>query len=83
MNAQKERARNARGTQFSMGLQSADLLAFTEKSEFTYEEKPLVGTVIGLFKDGVKVNELTEDGEVILIRQISMLNLVVKYLILV
>lgn len=65
MNAQKERARNARGTQFSMGLQSADLLAFTEKSEFTYEEKPLVGTVIGLFKDGVKVNELTEDGEVI------------------
>lgn len=65
MSAQKERARQARGQRFSMGRQSADLLEFVEPSTYTYEEKPLEARVIGVFKDGVKVEEIGEEGEVI------------------
>lgn len=65
MAAQKERARLARGQKFSMGSQAADLLEFTAPSRFTYEENTLGATVIGLFKDGVKVDEITEEGEII------------------
>lgn len=65
MKSQKERARQARGERFSMGNQSADLLEFATPSEFTYGEKERTAKVIGLFKDGTKVDELTEEGEVI------------------
>ncbi len=66
MKAQKERARNARGDLQSMNKQSADLMAFSEKSEFLYDIIELKSKVIGLFKDGVKVETLSDSGEVIL-----------------
>ena len=47
--------------------QSKDLMDFTEESKFTgYTDSHSKGKVIGLFKDGVKVDELTEEGDVIL-----------------
>lgn len=66
MAKQKERARNARSNAQSMHKQSKDLLEFTEKSNFIYDEAPLDATVIGCFKDGVKVDEISDEGEVIL-----------------
>lgn len=69
MAAQKQRARDARGELQSMHGQSADLMDFTEESEFTgYTDATCDGVVIGLFKDGVKVDELTDSGDVILSR---------------
>ena len=65
MDLQKERARNARSDEQSMHRQSKDLLEFTLKSEFTYDDSPLNAKVIGLFKDGVKVDSLDDEGEVI------------------
>ena len=67
MAAQKQRARDARGEMQSMHGQSADLMDFTEESEFTgYTDRASDGVVIGLFKDGVKVDELSDSGDVIL-----------------
>lgn len=66
MDKQKERARAARSDEQSMHKQSKDLLEFVTPSKFFYEEKPLKGKVIGLFKDGVKVDEIIDEGEVIL-----------------
>ena len=66
MEKQKERARNARSDEQSMHKQSKDLLEFTKPSQFFYEEDPIDGIVIGLFKDGNKVDEITDEGEVIL-----------------
>ena len=66
MEKQKERARNARSGEQSMHKQSKDLLEFTTPSTFSYEDKITHATVIGLFKDGVKVDEITDEGEVIL-----------------
>ena len=65
MEKQKERARNARSDEQSMHKQSKDLLEFITPSKFFYEEDPLKGKVIGLFKDGVKVDEIKDSGEVI------------------
>lgn len=65
MEKQKERARASRGNLQSMSSQMIDLMNFKEPSEFTYDEAPLKAKVIGLFKDGVKVSSLDEDGEVI------------------
>ena len=64
MKEQKERARNARGEVESFKKQSADLLKFDKPSTFSYEDTHLKAKVIGLFKDGVKVDELDEAGEV-------------------
>ncbi|MCI2068307.1 MAG: alanine--tRNA ligase [Bacilli bacterium] len=64
--AQKERARAARGDRESFKSQSKDLLAFTLPSEFTYETKPLKSKVIGCFKDGVKVDSIDDEGDIIL-----------------
>ena len=61
---QKEVARASRKVQQSFNKQSADLLDFAVPSEFTYETADLNAKVIGLFKDGVKVEELDEEGEV-------------------
>ena len=66
MEKQKERARNARSDEQSMHKQSKDLLEFKEPSTFYYEEDPLDAKVIGVFKDGVKVEEITDEGEIIL-----------------
>ena len=63
---QRERARKARQDIDSMHKQSEDLLKFEEKSNFNYDKMTLTSTVIALFKDGSKVDELTESGEVIL-----------------
>jgi alanyl-tRNA synthetase len=67
MKAQKERARAARGNRQSMHGQSKDLMDFTDESKFTgYTDSHSSGKVIGLFKDGVKVDELSDEGDVIL-----------------
>ena len=67
MDAQKERARAARGNRQSMHGQSKDLMDFTAESKFTgYTDTTCKGTVIGLFKDGEKVDELEGEGDVIL-----------------
>ena len=67
MQAQKERARAARSNEQSMNSQSKDLMDFTKVSEFTgYTDSKSEGTVIGLFKDGVKVDELSGEGDLIL-----------------
>ena len=67
MQAQKERARAARGNRQSMHGQSKDLMDFTDESKFTgYTDRHSTGKVLGLFKDGVKVDELEDEGDVIL-----------------
>lgn len=67
MAAQKQRARDARGDLQSMHGQSKDLMDFTEESEFTgYTDTHCSAKVIGLFKDGVRVDELEGEGDVIL-----------------
>ena len=66
MEEQRKRAREARGEIESFHKQSKDLLAFKEKSEFSYDSLCLKAKVIGLFVDGVKVEKLDEKGEVAL-----------------
>ena len=66
MALQKERARNARSDAQSMNKQSKDLMDFKEKSTFTYGIDSVKGKVIGCFIDGVKVDSITQNGEVIL-----------------
>ncbi len=68
MEKQKERARQARSNAQSMHKQSKDLLEFVTPSEFTYEPEPLIAVVIGCFKDGVRVKEISDEGEIILSR---------------
>lgn len=62
---QKELARNSRKVIESFNKQSKDLLDFTTESEFNYNEEEIEGKVIALFKDGVKVDELEDNGEII------------------
>ena len=62
---QKELARSSRKVIESFNKQSKDLLDFKEESIYNYEENDIKGKVIGLFKDGVKVNEITDEGLVI------------------
>lgn len=64
MEEQKERARNARGEIESFHKQSKDLLAFKDKSEFTYDPKDIESKVIGCFVDGVRVDSIEEEGEI-------------------
>lgn len=65
MKAQKERARAARGERESMKAQSFDLMNFKDDSEFVYSNEWVEAKVIGLFKDGVKVDCIDDEGEVI------------------
>jgi alanyl-tRNA synthetase len=65
MKHQKEIARAARGQAQSMSSQSIDLMDFKLASEFNYGFKPIKSRVIGLFKDGKKVDSITDSGEVI------------------
>ena len=66
MKAQQERARNARGDVESMSSQKPDLMAFDEPSTFTYDPTPIQAKVIATFIDGVKCDEITTKGEIIL-----------------
>ncbi len=66
MEKQKERARQARANLQSMNKQAKDLMAFAQPSEFHYEGHDIQGKVIALFKDGVQVDSLDEEGDVIL-----------------
>jgi len=66
MEEQRQRARQARGDIESFHKQSKDLLSFKEKSEFSYDFLTIKTKVIGLFKDGVKVSFIDEEGDIIL-----------------
>ncbi len=65
LEASKELARKSRGDKQSFGLQSKDLIDFTEPSEFTYEEGvDPTSEVIGTFVDGAKVDVIQDEGDV-------------------
>ncbi len=67
MQKQKNRARNAREEVSSMASQSADLMNFMEESIFVgYDKKVCKAMIIGLFKDGKKVDTITGEGDIIL-----------------
>lgn len=67
MEAQKQRARDARGNEQSMHGQSEDLMNFTQESIFTgYTDTHCTSKVIGLFCDGKQVDELDGEGDLIL-----------------
>ncbi len=62
---QRGRARNARIDVQSMGKQSKDLLEEVSRSTFVYDQLEINAKVQALFIDGVKVDELTSNGQVI------------------
>lgn len=62
---QQERSRGARNDSESMASQKPDLMQFDLPSQFNYDPTPIKGVVIGLFKDGVKVDKLEDKGEII------------------
>ena len=62
---QKEIARSSRKNLESFNIQSKDLLEFMTPSLYTYDSKSISSEVVGLFKDGVKVNEIVDEGEVV------------------
>ena len=64
MEAQRERARAARGDIESFHKQSKDLLAFSDESKFVYEQTSIKGKVTGCFVDGVRVKKIEEEGEI-------------------
>ncbi|MCF0114217.1 MAG: alanine--tRNA ligase, partial [Erysipelotrichaceae bacterium] len=69
MKEQKDRARASRSDEQSMASQSKDLMDFTAESEFTgYSDYTCTGKVIGMFKNGVKVDILDDSGDIILDR---------------
>ncbi len=61
----KELARKSRGDRQSFGLQSKDLIDFVTPSEFIYDDDVLESKVIGLFKEGHKVESIDEEGDVV------------------
>lgn len=66
MELQRERARSARSDDQSMSKQSVDLMNFAKESEFVgYGKNENTSKVIGLFKNGEKVDELTDSGEIV------------------
>ena len=65
MEEQRKRAKEARGQIDSFKKQSKDLMAFKDKSEFRYDLEESNTKTLGLFKDGVRVSSLDEEGEVI------------------
>ena len=61
MRLQKERARAARGELNSMGSQAADLMNFEETSRFVgYDSLSCTGTILALFKDGKRTEEICD-----------------------
>lgn len=66
MARQKEMARNARGEEESMSSQSIDLLNLDTAFEFTgYTNVKDEAKVVALFKNGVKVDEILDEGEIV------------------
>ncbi|MDO4702189.1 MAG: alanine--tRNA ligase, partial [Erysipelotrichaceae bacterium] len=66
MQRQKELSRSSRDVIESMSSQSIDLLNFKEESKFLgYDQTNCIGKVIGLFKNGVSVDVLDDEGDVI------------------
>ncbi len=65
MEEQRERARSARGQIDSFHKQSKDLMEFKEPSSFLYDRDETQSKVIGIFVDGVKVDSLEEEGDVV------------------
>ncbi|MBQ2582860.1 MAG: alanine--tRNA ligase, partial [Erysipelotrichaceae bacterium] len=64
MQRQREMARNARDVEESMHNQSEDLLNFNEPFTFTgYEKHSDVATVTALFENGMKVDEIFDEGD--------------------
>ncbi|MEG1629819.1 MAG: alanine--tRNA ligase [Erysipelotrichaceae bacterium] len=67
MDKQRKMAKEARAEMQSMASQSADLMNFTKPSNFVgYEKFEGQALVIGLFKDGVQVDQLIDEGDIIL-----------------
>ena len=66
MKEQRERARLARGDQQSMNKQAIDLMQCTLPSKFNYKSEPTSAKVIACFKDGVKVDSIDDEGEIML-----------------
>ena len=67
MAKQKQRARDARSEEESMHGQSEDLMDFDAPSTFIgYDHNEMDSKVIGLFKDGNKVDSLDDEGIIIL-----------------
>ena len=62
---QQMRSRGARVDNESMTSQKPDLMAFDLPSTFEYDPTNIRGVVIGLFKDGVKTNQLDDYGEIV------------------
>ncbi len=60
---QKELARASRKNIESFNKQSKDLLDFNLPSEYTYSDETIEAKVIGIFKDGVKVEMIDDEGE--------------------
>ncbi len=60
----KEKSRASRVQVSGFGAQSADLLAFKEKSEFLYDADAFKSKVIGLFSEGKRVSVLKGKGEI-------------------
>ena len=65
MSKQKELARSARSQDESMHRQSKDLLDFIDPSTFVYSYENIKAKVIGVFKDGIKVNCIDDEGDII------------------
>lgn len=63
---QQERSRGARENTKSMASQKEDLMNFTVPSVFDYDPTPIKSLVIGMFKDGVKVDSIEDSGEIVL-----------------
>ena len=66
MKEQRERARSARGDLQSMNKQAIDLMNCTLPSKFNYKNEPTKAKVIACFKDGVKVESIEDEGEIML-----------------
>ena len=66
MKEQRDRARLARGDQQSMNKQAIDLMQCTLPSKFNYKSEPTKAKVIACFKDGVKVDVIDDEGEIML-----------------
>lgn len=64
MEKQKERARMARSNAQSMNKQAKDLMDFVVPSTFDYSGKTIKATVTGLFVNGVKTDEIDEEGDI-------------------
>ncbi|WP_294579635.1 alanine--tRNA ligase [uncultured Thomasclavelia sp.] len=62
---QQERSRGAREDSESMSSQKPDLMAFDLPSVFEYNPENINSVVMGLFKDGVKVDAIDDYGEIV------------------